>query len=74
MKYEVDEEYPFEYDKNTGFPFFPHGLTEDGNLYVLPNGKYLPRDCYICEDGSCLIYEPYELSPFREMLENCTEE
>ena len=45
----------------------------DGNLYVLPNGKYLPSGAYWRVDGSALIYEPHELSPFADMLANCTE-
>lgn len=68
MEYDVDEEYPFKYDETTGFAFLPHGLTEDGNLYVLPNGKYLPCGCYICEDDSTLIYEPDEISFFGKLL------
>ena len=61
MKYEVDENYPFIRDKE-GFPYLPKNLKEDGNLYILPNGKYLPCGCYEMEDGSTLIYEPSQLS------------
>lgn len=61
MEYEVDNNYPFKRDE-FGFPFLPEGLILDGNLYVLPNGKYLPCGSYELEDGSSLIYEPSELS------------
>lgn len=67
MKYDVDEDYEFEVDEY-GAPLLPKGLKSDGNLYVLPNGKYLPRGCYVTEDGGGLIYEPKELNPFADML------
>ena len=67
MKYDVDEDYEFEVDEY-GDPLLPKGVTWEGNLCVLPNGKYLPRDCYVTEDGGSLIYEPKELSPFADML------
>ena len=64
---EIDEDYEFD-ENEYGMPFLPKGLTEEGNLYVLPNGKYLPSGTYIMSDGSSLIYEPHELSPFADML------
>lgn len=42
MGYEVDGGYPFAYDE-CGVPRLPASLAMDGDLYVLPNGKYLPR-------------------------------
>ena len=67
MNYDVDYDYDFEEDE-WGMPYLPKGLTMDDNLYVLPNGKYLPRGCYITEDGGHLIYEPSQLSMFADML------
>lgn len=52
-----------------GMPFFPNGMTRDGNLYVLPDGRYLPCGVYATPDGGSLIYEPSELSFFGQMLE-----
>lgn len=34
----IDE---FQVDEN-GIPLFPAGLKEEANLYVLPDGRYLP--------------------------------
>ena len=56
----IDE---FQVDEN-GIPLFPAGLKEEANLYVLPDGRYLPWT----EDGGSLIYEPSELSFFGQML------
>lgn len=67
MKYDVDTEFEFEKDEN-GDPLLPKDVEWDGNLYVLPNGKYLPAGCYMTEDGGAIIYEPRELSPFADML------
>lgn len=67
MKYEVDEDYPFDYDEYE-MPLLPANLTMDGNLYVLSNGKYLPRGVYVTSDGGHLIYEPSQLSPYTDML------
>ncbi len=61
MEYEVDEDYPFETNE-FGTPYLPDNLEKDGELYILPNGKYLPCDCYVLKNGSCLIYEPFEIS------------
>lgn len=46
----------------------------DGNLYVPPNGRYLPSGAYKTRDGSDLIYEPNQLTPWAGMLARCTEE
>lgn len=74
MEREIDYEYEFQID-DCGTPIFPNGVTEDEDeLYVLPNGKYLPPGCYSFEDGSLLIYEPHALGLFAEMLANCVEE
>lgn len=72
MAYDVDNECEFREDQY-GRSYLPSGLTMDGNLYVLPNGKYLPPGAYWRVDGSAIIYEPHELSPFADMLANCTE-
>ena len=64
---EVDNDYEFRTDEY-GTPFLPAGMSMDGNLYILPNGKYLPSGTYITRDGGSLIYEPHELSPFASML------
>lgn len=73
MAYEVDNDYRFRRDEGD-VPYLPDGMTMDGNLYVLPNGKYLPRGMYRTEDGGSLIYEPPQLSPWADMLAACTEE
>ncbi|MGN0072008.1 MAG: hypothetical protein ACI361_09285 [Atopobiaceae bacterium] len=65
--YDVDNEYEFEMS-DEGLPVLPEGMTRDGELLVLPNGKYLPQGAYALKDGSSLIYEPFELSPFASML------
>lgn len=49
-------------------PMLPAGLREEGNLYVLPDGRYLPCGLYRTADGDSLIYEPFELSTFGQML------
>ena len=67
MAYEVDDEYRFELDE-FGTPKLPDGLTSEGNLYILPNGKYLPRGVYRTGDGGHLIYEPAQLSPYADMI------
>lgn len=69
----VDEDYPFELDEY-GTPYLPDGMTMEGNLYVLPNGRLLPCGCYTTADGGSLIYEPNVLSPFADLLANCGEE
>lgn len=72
MAYDVDYDYDFREDAN-GFPYLPDGLTMRGNLYVLPNGRYLPPGMYITPDDGSLIYEPKELSPFADMLASLSE-
>lgn len=49
-------------------PLLPAGLKEEGDLYVLPDGRYLPCGVYKTADGGSLIYEPSELSFFGQML------
>lgn len=68
MKREIAniEEFPTD---EYGMPFFPNSMIEDGNLYVLPDGRYLPSGVYTTPDGGSLIYEPSELSFFGQMLE-----
>lgn len=60
----IDE---FQVDEHE-IPLLPAGLREEGNLYVLPDGRYLPCGVYRTEDGGSLIYEPFELSFFGQML------
>lgn len=60
----IDE---FQVDEN-GIPLFPVGLKEETSLYVLPDGRYLPCGLYRTADGDSLIYEPFELSTFGQML------
>ncbi|MGO5359945.1 MULTISPECIES: hypothetical protein [unclassified Collinsella] len=57
----------FQMEEN-GTPMLPAGLREEGNLYVLPDGRYLPCGVYRTKDGGSLIYEPFELSTFGQML------
>lgn len=59
----IDE---FQVDEN-GIPLFPAGLKEEANLYVLPDGRYLPWGVYKTADGDLLLYEPSELSFFGQM-------
>lgn len=66
MRYDVDNDYAFE--TKDGFNVLPSGMRRDGDLLVLPNGKYLPHGAYIEGDGSVLIYEPRQLSPFADMI------
>lgn len=49
-------------------PILPTGLREEENLCVLTDGRYLPCELYRTADGGSLIYEPFELSTFGQML------
>lgn len=60
----IDE---FQMDENET-PILPAGLREEEYLYVLPDGRYLPCGVYRTADGGSLIYEPFELSTFGQML------
>ena len=60
----IDE---FQVNENE-VPMLPAGLREEGNLYVLPDGRYLPCGVYRTADGGSIIYEPSELSFFGQML------
>lgn len=60
----IDE---FQMDENE-IPLLPAELKEEGNLYILPDGRYLPCGVYRTADGGSLIYEPSELSFFGQML------
>ena len=60
----IDE---FQMDENET-PILPTGLRKEGNLYVLPDGRYLPCGLYRTADDDSLIYEPFELSTFGQML------
>ena len=73
MTYDVEADERILLTKS-GLKVFPDGLTRDADgLYVLPNGKYLPSGAYEMADGSHLIYEPFQLSPFAEMLASIDE-
>lgn len=65
----IDE---FQMDENET-PILPTELREEENLYVLPDGRYLPCVVYRTEDGGSLIYEPSGLSFFGQMLAQFTE-
>lgn len=67
MKREIANIDEFQVDEN-GIPLFPAELKEEANLYVLPDGRYLPCGLYRTADGDSLIYEPFELSTFGQML------
>lgn len=67
MAYDIDNDYPFRLDEQ-GVPYLPREARLEGELYRLPNGKYLPSGLYRTQDGGHLIYEPRELSPFADML------
>lgn len=67
MMHDVDYDFEFEEDE-LGTPMMPKGIKWDGDLCVLPNGRYLPPGNYRTEDGGNIIYEPRELSPFADML------
>lgn len=60
----IDE---FKMDENET-PILPTGLREEENLYVLPDGRYLPCGLYRTADGGSLIYERAELIFFGQML------
>lgn len=60
----IDE---FQVDENE-VPMLPAELREEGNLYVLPDGRYLPCGLYRTAGGDSLIYELSELSFFGQML------
>lgn len=60
----IDE---FQMDENK-IPLLPAELKEEGNLYILPDGRHLPCGVYRTADGGSLIYEPSELSTFGRML------
>lgn len=70
LKREVDNDYEFKYDEFE-MPYLPDDVWYEGNLYVLPNGKYLPQGVYRTDDGGALIYEPRELSPLADMMASC---
>lgn len=57
----------FKMDENET-PILPTKLREEENLYVLPDGRYLPCGVYRTADGGSLIYEPSEPSFFGQML------
>lgn len=70
---EVDHDYPFEIvDTGNGemMEVLPPCSKNADKLLVLPNGKLLPPGVYYFpEDDSTLIYEPIELSPRYDLLQ-----
>ncbi len=68
MQYDVDYEHEFEEDE-FGTPIMPSNVKWRENLCVLPNGRYLPPGHYRTSDDGDIIYEPKELSPFADLLE-----
>ena len=65
----IDE---FQVDENE-VPMLPAGLREEGNLYVLPDGRYLPCGLYRTADGDSLIYEPVSythLDVYKRQMQN----
>ena len=67
MEREITNIDEFQVDENE-VPMLPAGLREEGNLYVLPDGRYLLCGLYRTADDDSLIYEPFELSTFGQML------
>lgn len=57
----------FQVDEHE-IPLLPARLKEEGDLYILPDGRYLPCGVYKTADGDLLLYEPSELSFFGQML------
>lgn len=72
MAFDIDHDYEFE--ERDGFRVIPDETKIVDGLYVLPNGRYMPSGSYIMSDGSTIIYEPRQLSPFADMLASCIEE
>lgn len=60
----IDE---FQMDENE-VPMLSAELREEGNLYVLPDGRYLPCGVYRTAEGGSFIYEPSGLSFFGQLL------
>lgn len=60
----IDE---FQVDEHE-IPLLPAGLKEEGDLYILPDGRCLPCGVYKTADGDLLLYGPSELSFFGQML------
>lgn len=73
MGYDIDYEYEFDLD-NDGLKIIPEGTKMTGDLYVLPNGKYMPPGVYSDGNGMNIIYEPRMLSPWADAIAECTEE
>ena len=67
MEREITNIDEFQVDEN-GIPLFPAELKEEANLYVLPDGRYLPCGVYRTAGEVTPIYEPSELSFFGQML------
>lgn len=62
----IDE---FQVDENE-VPMLPAGLREEGNLYVLPDGRYLPYGLYRTADGDSLFMSRSSSAPSGRCLLN----
>ncbi len=56
-KYDIDYDFPFV-EGPDGLPLLPDDVIMDGDLYVLPNGRYMPPGVYLLHDDGLLLYEP----------------
>ncbi|MEE1275002.1 MAG: hypothetical protein UHI81_10945 [Olegusella sp.] len=74
MEYDVDYDYHYELSDG-GLRIIPKGTVVVGELYVLPNGRYMPPGIYRDPgSGMDIIYEPWALSPFRGFVVDGTED
>ncbi|WP_311431422.1 hypothetical protein [Fannyhessea vaginae] len=70
MKYDIDYDYKYEVNEY-GQKLIPRDAVEKDGLIILPNGRYMPPDCYHDpKSGLDIIYEPLELDPNDELIEN----
>lgn len=70
MKYNIDYDYKYEVNEY-GQKLIPRDAVEKDGLIILPNGRYMPPDCYHDpKSGLDIIYEPLELDPNDELIEN----
>lgn len=70
MTYDIDYDYKFEVNEY-GQALIPRDAVKKDGLIILPNGRYMPPGCYHDpKSGLDIIYEPLELSPYYELIEN----